>query len=343
LKNYDPDTNRALSGKFFYLNSISHFHHMITTKHLIRGCTLIKVLVLTTSVLFTASCKKSVSSTDTAGGSNPPITPITTNSTTDTGISYSAAALCNYNPDPSQLTARGWTLAFEDNFDGDLSKWDAWTAGGSTNELQYYQPANLSIANGVLSISAKKENVTGITNPSDKTLKDFKYTSGRIESKTRIGAGANTPKVRISARIKLPAGYGMRTVFMSYENPWPIKGHINMLVADGQAPKRYITNYFYGNVANVNAVANSFGYLTATEDLTSCYHVFEMEWTRDALTFYLDGKVAERKTSGSHIQDLFDKNQRLSLYLSVQSELIFRTKIQLGIVTVDWIRVYTSK
>src|SRR4051794_10965596 len=106
---------------------------MITTKHLIREINLIKLLVLTTSVLFITSCKKNVSSTDTAGGSNPPITPITSNSTTDTGISYNATASCNYDQNPGQLTSNGWTLAFEDNFDGDLSKWEAWTGGGNTN------------------------------------------------------------------------------------------------------------------------------------------------------------------------------------------------------------------
>jgi hypothetical protein len=300
--------------------------------------------ILVTSVLLMSSCKKNASDgSDSGGGNTTNITPITSNSSTDTGIGYFATTQCEYNQTSSQFTNSGWTLAFEDNFDGDLSKWDVWTGGGNSNELQYYQQPNLQVANGVLQVLAKKENVTGVANPSDKTMKSFKFTSGRIESKTYFSANAATPKVRISARIKLAAGFGMIPVFLTYGTPWPINGHINMLIANGQAPKRYITNYFYGNTVNVNAVANAYGYITADADLSTCFHVYEMEWSRDALTFYLDGKQVEKKTSGGYIPSLFGLNEKLALYLSVQSDFIYRTKIEPGTMSVDWVRVFTSK
>src|SRR3954454_13552983 len=97
--------------------------------------------ILVTSVLLVSSCKKNVSGGSDSGGGN--ITPLTSNSSTDTGINYFAATQCDFNQTSSQFTNSGWTLAFEDNFDGDLSKWDIWTGGGNSNELQYYQQPNL--------------------------------------------------------------------------------------------------------------------------------------------------------------------------------------------------------
>ncbi|HEX8277702.1 MAG TPA: glycoside hydrolase family 16 protein [Segetibacter sp.] len=307
----------------------------------IKASFLIKVVIASTLVVFLLSCNKDLPVEEVAG--TPGVTPSPSPSGPDTGISYQGPALCDFNPDGSELIRAGWKLEFEDNFDGDLAKWDSWTGGGNDRELQFYQPANALTANGVLQISAKKENVTGATSPSNPALKNYKYTSARIESKAKFSANSGTPKVRIAARIKLPGGFGMVPVFLSYGTPWPTQGHINMLVADGQAPKRYITNYFYGSSPNINTVNNSFGYITSDADLTTCYHVYEMEWSQDALTFFLDGKLVEKKTSGGHIPDLFGKSQRLSLYLSVQTDFIYRTKIEPRTMTVDWIKVFTSK
>src|SRR6476646_38877 len=74
-----------------------------------------------------------------------------------------ANAICDYNFDETTLTNAGWTKTFEDNFDVDLSKWNIWTGGAYNNELEYYQAANLQVANGNLVITAKKQTVTGAT------------------------------------------------------------------------------------------------------------------------------------------------------------------------------------
>jgi hypothetical protein len=126
--------------------------------------------------------------------------PVPENTTID------ATGFCDYTFNEAAVTATGYIKIFEDNFDTDLSKWNIWTGGAFNNELQYYQAANLQLLNGNLVINAKKETVTGVTTPFDATTKTFNYTSGRIECKTNISASASTPKVRIVARIKLPAG-----------------------------------------------------------------------------------------------------------------------------------------
>src|SRR6476469_10280379 len=97
-----------------------------------------------------------------------------------------APTVCNYDLDETALTGAGWTKTFEDNFTTDLSKWNIWTGGAFNNELQYYQAANLQVANGELAIVTKKETVSGATTPFDATQKIFNYTSGRIECKTNV-------------------------------------------------------------------------------------------------------------------------------------------------------------
>lgn len=253
--------------------------------------------------------------------------------------------ICDYNFDETALLNSGWTKTFEDDFSTDLSKWNVWTGGAYNNELQHYQAPNLQLVNGSLVITAKKETVTGQTTQSDATQKTFNYTSGRIECKTAVSANATTPKVRMVARIKLAAGYGMWPAFWSYGDPWPTQGEIDFVEARGQEPTKYQTNYFYGKTANRNLVRGQEGYITADANLTACYHVYEMEWAQNSLTSYLDGKVVETK-SGGYIPSLFGKNERITLNLAVGGDFFTNLdplKINPGTMYVDYVKVFTSK
>lgn len=266
----------------------------------------------------------------------PPVTPPAT-----------ATTSCDYDLNETALTDSGWTKTFEDDFATDLSKWNTWTGGAYNDELQYYQAGNLQVADGNLIITAKNESVTGATTPFNTTEKTFNFTSGRIECKTTVSANATTPKVRMAARIKLPAGYGLWPAFWSYGDPWPTQGEIDFLEARGQDMTKYQTNYFYGPSTS-NVVQDASGFITADADLSKCYHVFEMVWEQNFLTSYLDGKVVEVKTSGGYIPSLFGKTERIVLNLAVGGNFFNdsgfdATRIQTGAMYVDWVKVFTSK
>jgi beta-glucanase (GH16 family) len=291
------------------------------------------IILIAATMLF-ASCKKDLQNQN-------------TNSSTrrDNNTSVNATAICDYNLDETTLTSTGWTKVFEDNFDADLSKWNIWTGGAFNNELEYYQAANLQIQNGVLQIVAKKETVTGATTPFDATPKTFNYTSGRIESKTNFSASTATPKVRMIARLKLPAGYGMWPAFWSYGDPWPTQGEIDCMEARGQEPTKYQTNYFYGRATNRNLVKNQVGFITANMSLQDCWHVFEVIWSQNSLTFMLDGKVVITNT-GSYVPNLFGKTERITLNLAIGGNFFTNfdpSQIQPGTYYVDWVKVFTSK
>lgn len=296
--------------------------------------------LLTFSIILLAgfsACKKQVNKTETQ-------TKVESSSITERNVYVNATGVCDYPFNESAVIAAGYTKRFEDNFDTDLSQWNVWTGGAFNNELQYYQADNMQIQNGNLVITARKQQVTGDTNPFDKTPKSFNYTSGRIECKTNISASTATPKVRIVARIKLASGYGMWPAFWSYGDPWPTQGEIDIIEARGQEPFKYQTNYFYGRAANRNLVKNQVGFITSSVDLTTCYHVYEMIWSQNSLISMLDGNVIETKTGG-YIPNLFGKTERIVLNLAVGGNFFSNlntAQIATGSMYVDFVKVFTS-
>ncbi len=258
---------------------------------------------------------------------------------------YNTVSTGNYIMQDSELISKGWTKTFEDNFDTDLSQWDLWTGGSCNNELQFYQPNNLQLQNGILEIRSKKECITGRTLPANPTLSTYEFTSGRIESKYLISACNRTPKVRILARIKLPSGYGMWPAFWTYGHPWPTQGEIDFLEARGNEPDKYYTNYFFGTPEQLFKEDVSATISTGV-DLSKAFHVYEMEWTETTLSSYLDGKLVETKTAGSHIKDLFGKSQNIVLNLAVGGDFFNncdKTKIEPATMYVDWVKVFVSQ
>lgn len=297
-------------------------------------------LLLIISILTISSCKKAATNQQNTAKENETVFRGKPSSNT-----YNAHAICDYNLDEAALSASGWSKVFEDDFNSDLLKWNIWTGGAFNNELQYYQPANLQVSNGNLIITAKKETVTGATTPFDATPKTFNYTSGRVECKTNVSASLTSPKIRMVARIKLPAGYGMWPAYWSYGDPWPTQGEIDILEARGQEPTKYQTNYFYGKTANRNLVKNAVGFITADDNLTSCYHLYEMIWEQNTLTTYFDGVAVETK-SGGYIPNLFGKTERITLNLAVGGNFFTNldpSQIQTGVMYVDFVKVFTGR
>jgi beta-glucanase (GH16 family) len=274
-----------------------------------------------------------------------PATPPASSAVAVPSAATTAAGVCDFDPTESTLTGPGWGKVFEDSFSGSLSQWSTWIGGAFNEELQFYQPANLQTANGLLSITARKETVTGPSTPFDATPKTFSYTSGRIESKSFFSASNATPKVRLSARLKLPTGYGMWPAFWGYGDPWPTQGEIDVMEARGQEPFQYQTAYWFGRRPGKNLVANSATVIWSTASLMDCWHVYEVIWTKSALSFLFDGQVVDTK-SGGYIPSMYGKKERITLNLAVGG-LFFGnydpSAIQPGTFQVDWVKAFTSR
>lgn len=271
-------------------------------------------------------------------------------STPDTPKNTTQPDAQDYDLDESALTASGYSKLFEENFTSDLSQWQIWEGGAFNEELQLYKPQNLIVANGILEIKAIKQRVTGPVLPGSDELSDYDYTSGRIESNFSTGPTAENPKIRISARIKLPEAYGMWPAFWSYGNPWPTQGEIDIMEGIGDA-HRYITNYYYGSVADNPITSDDLTAeeITTTKDLSNSFHVYELIWTKTSLTFLLDGNVIETKVATEegqqYIPAMFGKKQNIILNLAVGGGMFSNldpSKIQPSSVYVDWVKVFRA-
>ena len=284
----------------------------------------------------------------------------------------SVSGICDYdytNSIESELMAAGWKKTFEDNFDvspnsGFSDKWNVWVGGAFNNELQMFtaSPNNLFVtldpvnpANSILQIKAIKEAITGPKYRQDinATPTNFDFTSARIESKTMFAPNRTNTQVRMISRIKLPTGYGMWPAFWSYGDNWPTNGEIDVLEARGNEPYQFQTNYFYGRKADQNLVQNEATYLTTATSLTDCWHVYEVIWTKNDLTFLLDGEVVDVK-SGSYVPNLFGKLERLTLNQAVGGNFFYKdgttpTADQIpinegeGVMLIDWVKVFVKK
>jgi beta-glucanase (GH16 family) len=278
-------------------------------------------------------------------GPTGPATPPASSAVAAPSVVTDAGGVCDYNPTESALTGPGWSKVFDDGFSGDLSQWTIWNGGAFNDELQLYQSSNLETANGLLSITARKETITGPTTPFDATPKTFAWTSGRVETKQHFSAANATPKVRFTARLKLPTGYGMWPAFWSYGDPWPTQGEIDIVESRGTEPFQYQTAYWFGRRPGKNLVANSAVVIRSGVSLTDCFHVYEVIWTRNSLTFLYDGQVVDTK-SGDYIPSMYGKKERITLNLAVGG-LFFGNydpaQVQPGTFQVDWIKVFTSR
>ncbi|WP_116790496.1 glycoside hydrolase family 16 protein [Flavobacterium psychrotrophum] len=250
------------------------------------------------------------------------------------------------------LENEGYTKIYEDNFNGDLSGWQIWNSGAFNGELQHYQPANLEVRNGILSITAKKESVRGIGDPHGTWLANFGYTSGRIESNFEFAPTTPTQKIRISARVKAAPGYGMWSAFWSYKDPWPTHGEIDIVEAIGQAPRSYNTDYFYGaNIAQPTTVDRLIAKIVnVSPDITQDYHIYEVIWSRDSLIYMFDGEAVETKPhtepGNEFIPQFHGKPQHIVLNLAVGGNIFHNldpTLITTGTMYVDWVKVYRSE
>jgi len=244
-------------------------------------------------------------------------------------------------------TEKEWTFSstpsWADEFDNDglpdETKWgyDVGGSGWGNNELQFYTEATLSnvkIENGILILTAKKEN-----------MNERAYTSARLVSK---GKG-DFLYGRIEARAKLPAGKGtwpaiwMLPTDWAYGS-WPASGEIDIMEHVG---------YDQDNVhISIHSEAYNHGINTQKtgtkkiQNATTEYHTYRVDWTPDAISGFIDDEqiFVFKRESGDYKVWPFNKKFHLLLNLAVGGnwggakgvdEQAFPASME-----VDYIRVY---
>ncbi|NMM48539.1 glycoside hydrolase family 16 protein [Marinigracilibium pacificum] len=216
------------------------------------------------------------------------------NTTSSVYINYTEEVIIdkeNTNPPDEGYTTPlaydGYTLVWQDEFDGTALSSD-WTHeigtgsnGWGNNELQYYRSQNTSVANGYLTIEAKKETFGG-----------QQYTSSRI-----VTMGKQSFRYgRVDIRATLPKGQGIwPALWMLGSNfttvGWPSCGEIDIMEMVGGGGKE---NTVHGTVHWDNAGSYaSYGqsYTKGSGTFSDKFHVFSIIWDDTQIRWFVDDQL----------------------------------------------------
>lgn len=184
----------------------------------------------------------------------------------------------------NSLNTNNWTFDIGNGFESGGN----WVPGWGNNEDEYYTSStqNVYVTNGYLHIAALKQPDEG-----------FYYTSGRIKS---IGLYYTTYG-RIEWRAQLPWGTGFwPALWMLPENSpyggWPNSGEIDVMENNGAVTNQEGGTIHYGG-QNGNDTYVGATYTFPGSDSVTNFHVYLLEWSTNAINWYVDGHLYETQTS----------------------------------------------
>lgn len=247
---------------------------------------------------------------------------------------------------PDGHAPAGWREVFAEEFDGDALDAATWhtchwwaptTCTVETHkELSLYTRDNVEVADGVLTLTARRERAVGWNGQT------FEYTSGLVSTG---GSPYSTPRKPpgfvfrygyAEARIKVPAGRGLVPAFWlpMADHEWPPE--IDILEIVGHRPKGAHMHYHY---KRANGTRAGVGKTWTGPDLSAGWHTFGVDWRRGSLTWYVDG-VARFNLEHKVVTD---KPAYLVLNLAVggnwpgspDADTAFPAQL-----LVDWVRVH---
>ncbi|MBO4871389.1 MAG: family 16 glycosylhydrolase [Muribaculaceae bacterium] len=229
------------------------------------------------------------------------------------------------NFDPS---LSGYELVFSDEFDGNTLNNNVWNIevngnGGGNNELQFYSANNVSVSNGALQITSRRENYQGRS-----------FTSGRINSMGKVAFKHGI----VQASIKLPStANGLWPAFwlmgndMSTGTSWPYCGEIDVLeaggspgIAAGTQDRFFISALHWGPYNNGDHPMYSRSNTSSYSLQDGEYHLYTMVWDEQKISMYLDNQ-----TTPYFEMNIEDKSQQNSAgnYFHKQFFLLFNVAI----------------
>ncbi|WP_371186520.1 family 16 glycosylhydrolase [Thalassotalea maritima] len=190
-------------------------------------------------------------------------------------------------------------VVWEDNFDQTALNSNAWEiqtgdgcdqgtgmCGWGNNELQSYQADNITLANGVMTIEARKQRIRGT-----------QYTSGRIRT-ANMPASGEWAFGRFEARMKFPDGQGMWPAFwMLPTDPvqgWPMSGEIDIFESVGQSANTAYGTIHYGQPWPDNAHQGG-SMLMQPGKWSDDFHTYAIEWEADEIRWYVDNMLYSTK------------------------------------------------
>jgi beta-glucanase (GH16 family) len=193
-----------------------------------------------------------------------------------------------------------WVPTFADEFNGtelDLSRWVPHDPWGKVRDrqLQAYAPEAVSVSGGQLHIVARRSAVNQI--PVRYDGKDREYVSGIISTYGRFAQTYG----RFEIRCRVPAGRGLRAGFWLLPVPLGPLPEIDVFESAGSPPSKV----FFANRWGTEQTERSFGDSFTGPDLSSGFHIIAVEWDRDRITWFIDGKEKFQSVDGIPRQQMY--------------------------------------
>jgi beta-glucanase (GH16 family) len=226
----------------------------------------------------------------------------------------------------------GWRLVWADEFTQagrpDPAKWTYEEGFVRNHELQYYtrdRRENARVENGLLIIEARHEPFPNARHEADapaaqwqRHRKEAEYTSASL---TTRGKAAWTYG-RIEVRAKLPSGRGTWPAIWTLgtnigQVGWPTCGEIDIMEHVGHEPGLVHANVHTRGYNHTRG--NGRGKSLPLPDAETAFHVYAMEWSPQALDFFVDDqKFFTCKNDGTGLDAWpFDAPQYLILNLAI--------------------------
>jgi beta-glucanase (GH16 family) len=242
-----------------------------------------------------------------------------------------------------------WTLVWSDEFNGnalDGTKWSVQTGDGcaiglcgwGNNELQWYQPDNVQVSDGILTITARRE-----------PAGDRSFTSARIRTLNhgdwRYG--------RFEIRARLPQGQGLwPAIWMlpsdSLYGRWAASGEIDIVEVVGNEPARAHGTLHYGGVFPANEYTGDW-YQLDSGSFADDFHTFALEWEEGEIRWYVDGVHYQTQTdwysTNAPYPAPFDQRFHLVMNVAVGGNWPGSPDLTTPFpqtLDVDWVRVYSA-
>lgn len=230
------------------------------------------------------------------------------------------AIACNETTDSELEEERDleYELVWYDEFEGNELDTDKWSyqlgtgsqfglTGWGNNELQYYtdREDNVYIEDGMLHITARQE-----------FFQNMNYTSGRLRT---INKG-DWKFGRFEFRAKLPEGQGLWPAIWMLPTEevyggWPSSGEIDIMELVGHEPSTIHGTVHFG--PSWPSQQRTRTYSLDEGKFSDDFHVFEIEWVEDKISWFVDGEEFYSVTPASLSNQNYPFNETFHLLLNV--------------------------
>lgn len=247
-----------------------------------------------------------------------------------------------------------WADEFDQSGRPDPAKWGFENGFVRNGEMQWYQPDNAVVANGLLVIEGRRERRPnprfGSTDlqPEFRNRRYINFTSASVTTK---GLQAwQYGRFEIRARIKTEQGLWPALWFVGAKGKWPAAGEIDLM--------EYYEHSILGNFAwastqpgkaHWQAAKIPLSAITSDPDWDKQFHTWVMDWDEQQISLYLDDRLINRidldkvrNRDGSEIENPFRQPHHLIINLALgggKGGSLAQTKLPSRF-EIDYVRVY---